>query len=70
MTDTERSLRRQIADHYETYRHHSDAARGLLDDGEDREDRAAAAIHAALAQGAAAMANTLALLLTRDAQTS
>lgn len=77
MTDRERQLREQIADHYTTYLRQSSSAEALLsvidgcgcdepcDCATGDDARAQAAIHAALAQAAAQMANTLALILAK-----
>lgn len=79
MTDREIKLRDQIADHYTTYMRQSATAEALLTTvdgcgcdemcecitGDDA--RAQAAIHATLAQAAAQIANTLALVLNQPA---
>jgi hypothetical protein len=79
MTERESKLRDQIAEHYTTYLRQSinaEAVLGTVDGcgcdepcecitGDDA--RAQAAIHATLAQAAAQMANTLALVLNQPA---
>lgn len=80
MTSTESKLRDQIAEHYTSYQRHAAIAEALLgvadgcscDEPCDCPDadtaRADAATHATLAQAAAAMANTLALVIAREPQ--
>lgn len=82
MSDTERKLRDQMAGHYETYMREAASAEALVScisgcecdepcectTGDDA--RAEAAVHATLAQAAASMANTLALLLARETKTA